>query len=95
MGRAGLESERVSAVGAESSAGSSETEPAPIAAETAGPAAAACSAETALVTSVAAAAAGGSAAGAAGTWAGAWRERAPRHPLAASVGAGRTAGPGE
>lgn len=94
MGRAGLESEWESAVGAESSAGSSETEPAPIAAETAGPAAAACSAETALVMP-AAAAAGGSTAGAAGTWAGAWREQAPRRPLAASVGAGRTAGPGE
>lgn len=72
-----------------------ETVPAPTAAETAGPAAATCSAETALVTSAAAAAAGGSAAGAVGTWARAWRERAPRRPLAASVGAGRRAGPGE
>lgn len=91
---AGLESERGAAVGAGRSAGPVETEPALTAAETFGLAAEACSAETALVTS-AAAAADGLSAGAAGTWAGAWRERAPRHPLAASVGAGRRAGPGE
>lgn len=92
---AGLESEWGAAVGAGRSVGPVETEPALTAAETAGPAAAACSAETALVTSVSAAAADGLCAGAAGTWAGAWRERAPRRPLAASVGAGRRAGPGE
>lgn len=82
-------------MGAGRSAGPAETEPALTAAEMAGPAAAACSAETALVTSVAAAAADDLSAGAAGTWAEAWRVQAPRRPLAASVGAGRRAGPGE
>lgn len=90
MPTAEAESERGAAAGAGRPAGPAATEPALTAAETA----AACSAETAL-TKPSVAAAGGSAEGAVGTWAGAWRERSPRHPLAASVEAGRRGDPGE